>query len=168
MKRWARAMPLALLMLAGSACEPEQEIAPTSPAYEQSLIDSGFRPMSERRTASLLSDATVYATYALTEQKWIEYIDSGGVVVRTSAAGDPAGTGAGRTLLFGSWWREGDSTCFAYGHSSAAECYRLYYRDGSLLYVQTQSGGQVPAGALLGYSTGIRKGNSENFPLIGD
>jgi hypothetical protein len=166
--RWARAMPLALLMFAVAACEPEQEVAPTSPAYEQSLVESGLRPMDERKATALLSNATVYATYVLTGQKWIEYVDGGGVVVRSSGLHDSAAAGAGRPLLFGSWWWEGDRICFAYGRSRFAECYRLYYRDGSLLYVQTESGRQIPAGALLAYSTGVRKGNSESFPLIGD
>jgi hypothetical protein len=167
-KRRTQIISIAMLSLAVSACEPEQEVAPTSPAYEQSLTNSGLRPMDERKAAALLSNATVYATYVLTEQKWIEYFDGGGVAVRTEVPQDPARTGADRPLLYGSWWWEGDKICLAYGLSRFAECYRLYYREGSLLYVQTESSQQVPSGALLAYSTEIRNGNSESFPLIGD
>jgi len=167
-KRWTRAVPLALLFWAASSCEPEREVAWTSPAFEQSLTDSGRRPMDERKTAALLSNTTVYATHVLTGQKWIEYYDSGGAVVRTRVPVDPAAARTDRPLLFGSWWGESDNICFAYGLSRVAECYRLYYLDGSLLYIQTKSSSQVPAGALLGYSTEIREGDTENFPLIGD
>lgn len=161
-------MPLALLMLVVSTCEPGREVAPTSPAFEQSLTDSGMRPLDEPTIAAMLNDTTVYAIYVLSEQRWIEYFDSNGAVVRTTAPHEPAGRGTGRRLLFGSWWGDGDNICFAYGLSRFAECYRLYYRDGSLLYIQTQSSRLVPAGALLAYSTDIRKGDVENFPLIGD
>jgi len=167
-KRWTRVVSLALLFLAVSTCEPNRTVAPTSPAFEQSLTDSGLRPLREARVSSLLSNATVYATHVLTGQKWIEYYDRGGAVVRTRIPVDPAAAKAGRPLLFGSWWGEGDNICFAYGLSRVTECYRLYYLDGSLLYIQTESRSQVPAGALLGYSTEIREGDAENFPLIGD
>ncbi len=167
-KRWGWAVPLALLILAVSGWQPGYRVPPTSPAFEQSLTDSGLRPLREPEAARLLGNATVYATYVLTEQQWIEYFDGSGVVVRTRVPGGSVGARAGRPLLFGSWWGEGDDICFAYGLSRFAECYRLYYRDGSLLYVQTTPSRQVPAGALLAYSTEIRQGNVENFPLIGD
>lgn len=121
--------------------------------------------MGEEDTAVLLHDRTVYATYALTNQKRVEFFGSGGVVVQSPAPGSSGA--ASRALLFGSWWGDGDRTCFGYGSSKQTECYRLYYREGVLLYVQTESSSQVPAGALLAYSTEIRKGNAERFPLIG-
>ena len=159
---------IALLILMVPTWQPARQVAYTSPAFEQSLTDSGLRPLDERKTAALLSDTTVYATHVLTGQKWIEYYDRSGAVVRTKVPHDPAGARTDRPLLFGSWWGQGDDICFAYGLSRVAECYRLYYLDGSLLYVQTRSSSQVPAGAVLGYSTEIRSGDTENFPLIGD
>lgn len=168
MKRRSRIIALALLILAVTGWQPRRAVAPTSPAFEQSLVDSGLRPLSEVQAAALLRNATVYATYALTEQRWIEYFDSGGAVVRTPVrAGDRAWI-AGRPLLFGTWWGDGDDICFAFGLKPYPECYRLYYRDGSLLYVQTTGSRLVPVGALLAYSTEIRAGNSEHFPLVGE
>lgn len=156
-----------LAMFALAACRDEDDgVSRTDPAYEKSLVDSGLRPMGEEDANNLLEDRTVYATYALTEQKRIEYFNGSGVVVQSPVPDDPAAS-AGRALLFGSWWGDGNKTCFAYGSSDYVECYRLYYREGTLLYVQTQSSRYVPAGALLAYSTEIRKGNSEEFPLIG-
>lgn len=165
-RRWV--LPLALVFLAVSGWRPGYEVAPTSPAFEQSLVDSGLRPLRESQVAELLGRATVYGIYVLTEQRWIEYFDGSGVVVRTRVASGSAAARMGRPLLFGSWWGQGDDICFAYGLSRFAECYRLYYRDGSMLYVQATPSRQVPAGALLAYSTEIRTGNVENFPLIGD
>jgi len=167
-KRGSRIVLLSLLVLVLSGWQPGRWVAPTSPAFEQSLTDSGLHPLDEYKTAALLSNATVYGTYMLTGQKWIEYYDRGGAVVRTKISDDPVGHSAGRPLLFGTWWGNGDDICFAYGLSRTAECYRLYYRDGSLLYVQANPTQRIPAGALLGYSTEIRKGDVEKFPLIGD
>jgi len=169
-KRFAGRALLALAMFALAACEEEEEtvaVAPTDRAYEQSLIDAGLRPLDREGATALLNDATVYASYALTGQKRVEYFDSGGVVVLSDVADAPAAPTAERELLFGSWWAEGDQTCFAYGSSEFVECYRLYYREGSLLFIPIVSSSQVPAGALLAYSTEIRKGNSERFPLLG-
>ncbi|MDH3231878.1 MAG: hypothetical protein OEN55_18960, partial [Alphaproteobacteria bacterium] len=111
MKRWTRIMSLALVVLAVSTCEPEREAARTSPAYELSLVDSGLRPLNEREIVALLSNATVYATFVLTEQGWIEYFDSSGAVVRTTVPQEPPGRGTGRRLLYGSWWGEGGNIC---------------------------------------------------------
>lgn len=167
-KRGNRIALLALLVLALSGWQPGREVAPTSPAYEQSLTDSGLHPLDEFKAARLLGNATVYGTHMLTGQKWIEFYDRGGAVVRTRISDEPAGRGAGRPLLFGTWWGEDDDICFMYGFSRSAECYRLYYRDGMLLYIQARPSPRVPAGALLAYSTEIREGDVEDFPLIGD
>lgn len=168
MKRGSRIIVLALLVLGLSGWQPGRKVAPTSPAFEQSLTDSGLHPLDEYKTAALLSNATVYGTQMLTGQKWIEYYDRGGAVVRTRISDKPAGRGAGRPMLFGTWWGQGDDICFAYGLKPSAECYRLYYSDGLLLYIQTHPSQGIPAGALLGYSTEIREGDVEDFPLIGD
>lgn len=168
MIRVSRILLLALPVFALSGWQPVREVAPTSPAFEQSLTDSGLHPLDEYKTAALLGNATVYGTYMLTGQKWIEYYDSGGAVVRTKVSDEPAAYSAQRPLLFGTWWGEGDDICFAYGLKPNAECYRLYYRDGFLLYIQAQPSPWVPAGALLGYSSEIRAGDVEGFPLIGD
>jgi hypothetical protein len=167
-KRWSRIILFALFVFALSGWLPGPEVAPTSPAYEQSLTDSGLHPLDEFKTAALLSNATVYGTYMLTGQKWIEYYDRGGAVVRTKISDEPVGRDSGRPLLFGTWWGEGDDICFAYGLSPYAECYRLYYRDGLLLYIQARPSQRIPVGALLGYSNKIHEGDVENFPLIGD
>lgn len=167
-KRGSLIILIALLVLAGSGWQPDRGVAPTSPAFEQSLTDSGLHPLDEYKTATLLSNATVYGTYMLTGQKWIEYYDSGGAVVRTKVSDESAGPGVGRPLLFGTWWGDGDNICFAYGLSPIAECYRLYYQDGLLLYIQANSSLRIPAGALLAFSNDIRAGDVEDFPLIGD
>ncbi|UCH72862.1 MAG: hypothetical protein JSU82_10825 [Rhodospirillales bacterium] len=168
MIRGSRIILLALLILGLSGWQPGRKVAPTSPAFEQSLTDSGLHPLDEYKTAALLGNATVYGTHMLTGQKWIEYYDHGGAVVRTKISSEPVARNAGRPMLFGTWWGEGDDICFAYGLKPSSECYRLYYRNGSLLYIQAKSSRKVPAGALLGFSTDIRKGDVEDFPLIGD
>ena len=167
-KRWTRVISLAPVILALSGWQPGPEVAPTSPAFEQSLTDSGLLPLSEAQTTALLSDATIYATYVLTRQSWIEYYDRLGAVVRTRFPRDSAEARKGRPMLFGSWWGDNEDICFAYGLSRYAECYRLYYHDETLFYIQTISSPQVPAGALLAHSTAIRKGNVEEFPLLGN
>ena len=173
MKRFAGIVLPVLAMLALASCDEEQEqeaveVARTEKGFEQSLIDSGLRPMNRDEEVALLNESTVYATYALTGQKRVEYFDSGGVVVQSDVADvPPAAATAERELLFGSWWAEGEQTCFAYGSSDFVECYRLYFRDGTLLFIPTVSSSQVPTGAVLAYSTEIRKGNSEHFPLLG-
>jgi len=168
MNSWIRIISLTLVLFALSGWQPGGNVAPTSPAFEQSLTDAGLHPLDEFKTAALLGNATVYGTYMLGGQKWIEYYDRGGVVVRTKISDEPAGRGAGRPLLFGTWWGDGDNICFAYGLKPSAECYRLYYRNGSLFYIQAKSSQQIPAGALLSFSTEIRDGDVEHFPLIGD
>lgn len=152
------------LLFAASACDQEEEVEPTSPDYEKSLIGKGLSPMSESEAATFLNDVTIYFTFVQTKAKWIEYFSPEGVIAKSEIPEEPDKFHGARPLIFGSWWAEEDRTCFAYGSSDDVRCYRLYRQDVSLLLVQVTASTLTPEGALLARSTKIVKGNAENFP----
>lgn len=160
---WRLLTVLALgLLLVG--CKPETKIDENSAEFEASLQNKGLVPLAPVDTARLLNDVTLYGRYGGVEERWIEYYSDAGVsVFQPDASQSPKR----RLVYFGTWWSEGERTCFSYPEGRM-DCFRIYADETAIYFVRIEGRPGSPAGSLAVVADEVRQGNVEKYPYVAD